>query len=34
MSETARRKMSVSEFYDWVATQTEGRYEPLTASLS
>jgi len=27
MSETARRKMSVSEFYDWVTTQTEGRYE-------
>jgi Uma2 family endonuclease len=27
MSETARRKMSISEFYDWLAAQTEGRFE-------
>ncbi len=27
MSETVRRKMSVSELYDWMTTQTEGRYQ-------
>lgn len=27
MSEAARRKMTADEFYAWVRTQTEGRYE-------
>jgi hypothetical protein len=27
MSEAARRKMTADEFYVWVRTQTEGRYE-------
>jgi Uma2 family endonuclease len=27
MSEALRRKMTADEFYAWVRTQTEGRYE-------